>query len=244
MKLLTTTQVTIRIAVIIASLELLIMLLFKFIPHESGSYMEAVLDPVLLALLCTPAIYMWVIKPFVEARDAALFKFNQLAITDPLTQLANRRRISVSLQELAASCIRHKDHGAVLLIDLDGFKLVNDKHGHAAGDAVLVEVSERLRTIVRTEDVIGRLGGDEFVVLLNRLGVTESIARDKAMQVADKLIRLIRVPVDFQGVTLQVGASIGIRILGDQVLDANTAINEADAAMYRAKKTGNKCAVF
>jgi two-component system cell cycle response regulator len=243
-KLLTTKQVAVRIAIIISSAELLIMLVLRAIPHEAGTYSEAVLDTALLAVLSTPAIYIWIIKPFVDARDEALAQISHLALTDPLTQLANRRLISKHLGKIIAGSVRHKDHGAVLLIDLDGFKPVNDSHGHEAGDAVLVEIAERLRSIVRSEDVVGRLGGDEFVVLIHRLGADERIAHHRALRIGEKLINTINKPFDFNGKTLHVGASIGIRLLGFEELDTETAISEADIAMYRAKETGRGCAVF
>lgn len=255
MELLTTKQVAVRIAIIISSVELAIMLLFRAVPHEAGTYLEAVLDTILLAALSTPAIYMWVIKPFVHARDNALAKFNQLALTDPLTQLANRRLISEHLKKIIAGNVRHKDHGAVLLIDLDEFKHVNDIHGHEAGDAVLVAIADRLRSVVRSEDiigrigpdkfdVIGRLGGDEFVILIHRLGANVQIAQDKALLVAAKLVNAIYQPVEFNRNMLIVSASIGIRLLGFENQDADIAISEADIAMYRAKKAGKGCAVL
>lgn len=248
MSLLTTRQVALRISIIIAIAEFLIMLSLRILPVESGTLTQAILDTVLLATLSTPAIYIWVINPFVVARDEALAKINHLAHTDPLTQLANRRLISEHLTKIISSSLRYKDHGAVLLIDLDGFKLINDNHGHEAGDALLVAIAERLRSIVRAEDVVGRivgrLGGDEFVVLIHRLGDNEQISRDRSLAVADKLIDSISKPVDFNSKSLQVGASIGIRLLGIEKLDPEEAISEADIAMYRAKKAGKGRAVF
>ena len=244
MGLLTTRQVVARIAVIISSAELLIMLMLRVISREAGTYSDAVLDTALLVVLATPAIYLWVIKPFVDARDQALDQINHLALTDPLTQLANRRLISKHLRKPIGGSIRHKDHGAVFLIDLDGFKHVNDTHGHEAGDRMLVEIAERLRSIVRSEDVVGRLGGDEFVFLMHRLGGDERIAHDSALRIAEKLINMINEPFEFNGKTLHVGASIGIRLLGFEELDMEIAISEADIAMYRAKEAGRGCAVF
>ena len=132
----------------------------------------------------------------------------------------------------------------MLLIDLDGFKLVNDSYGHEAGDAVLVEIAKRLQSIVRSEDIVGRLGGDEFIVLLHRLGGDERLAHDRALRVAETLIKTISKPFYFNGKTLQVGASIGVRLLGFEEQDTETAISEADSAMYRAKEAGRGCAVF
>lgn len=241
---LTTKHVIIRIAIIIAVFELFIMLMLRLIPHESGTYSEAAFDTLLLTILSTPAIYIWVIKPFVSARDNALAQINHLAYTDPLTQLANRRFVSKHLGKIISNSIRHKNYGAVLLIDLDEFKPVNDNHGHDAGDAILVEIATRLQSNVRSEDVVGRLGGDEFIVLIHHLGSDEQIAHNASLQIAEKLINIINKPFNFCGKSLQLSASIGIHLLGFERLDTETAINKADAAMYRAKKAGKGCATF
>jgi diguanylate cyclase (GGDEF)-like protein len=243
-KLLTTKQVVIRIAVIISTAEILIMLVLGAIPHEASTYSEAVLDAVLLVVLSTPPIYIWVIKPFVIARDEALAQISHLAHVDPLTQLANRRLLSKHLEKAVAGIVRHKIYGALLLLDLDGFKPINDAHGHDAGDAVLVEIAKRMQSITRSEDIVARLGGDEFVALVSHLDVDERIARDKALRIAKKLIDLVNKPFDFNGKTLHVGASIGIRLLGFEELDTETAIRDTDIAMYRAKQAGKGCAVF
>ena len=234
---LTMDQVAVRIAVIVSSAELLIMLILPAFPH-ADSVTLAVLDVALLVLFSTSPIYIWVVAPCLDSRDKALIQANLLAATDPLTQLANRRQISGQLEKALDGGVRHKVPGALLLVDLDGFKLVNDAHGHDAGDAVLVEVAQRLRSITRAEDVVGRIGGDEFLVLIGRLDADERIMRDKVLRIAEKLITNLTVPVDFNGRTLHVGASIGIRLLGCDELDARTAIREADVAMYRAKQAG------
>jgi diguanylate cyclase (GGDEF)-like protein len=244
MKLISTKQVAVRIAIIISSAELLIMLLLRMLPYEAGTYSEAVLDTVFLSLVSIPAIYLWVIKPFVDARDEVLAQISHLAMTDPVTQLANRRLILDHLGNMIASCVRHREHGAVLLIDLDGFKDVNDQYGHEAGDAVLVEIAQRLKSMVRSEDVVGRLGGDEFIVLLQHLGTEETTARESLLRLAEKLINKVNDSIVYHNKMIHVGASIGIRVLGFEQLDAPTAIGEADRAMYRAKAAGRGRAVF
>ena len=244
MKLLTTRQVVVRIAIIISAAEFLIMMVLEAIPHETDRYSQAVLDIALLVVLSAPAIYLWVIKPYVDARDVALAQINQMANVDPLTLLANRRLLSTHLEKAVASIVRRRIYGALLLLDLDRFKPINDAHGHNAGDAVLVEIAKRLRSVTRSEDVISRLGGDEFLVLINHLDADEQLARDLASLIAGKLINLVNEPIVFHGETLQVGASIGIRLLGFEQLDTETAISEADSAMYRAKQAGRGCAVF
>lgn len=244
MKFLTTKQVVIRIAIIIASVELLIMLMLQSIPHELGTYSETVLDTALLALMSTPVIYIWIIRPFVEVRDEALEQINKLALTDPLTKIANRRLISKHLDKIIAGCIRHKEHGAVLLLDLDGFKPVNDNYGHEAGDALLVEISTRLQSNLRSENTVGRLGGDEFVVLINRLIADERVARDRVLRIAENILNIVNKPFDFNGKMLHVSASIGVRLLGFEESDSETSLREADIAMYRAKEAGKGCVNF
>jgi len=244
MKRLTTKRVIVRITIIIASVELLLMLLLRNIPHGVGTYSEAALDAVMLVLLSTPAIYIWIIKPFVSARDEALAQIIHLAHTDPLTGLANRRSISEHLEMVLASSIRHREHGAVLLLDLDGFKLVNDSYGHEAGDALLVEIAARLQKTVRSEEIVGRIGGDEFVVLIHRLDADKRIAHDMILRITKGLLEIIYTPFDFNGKMLHVGASIGVRLLGFVEPDTETVMNEVDIAMYRAKKAGKGCVVF
>jgi len=244
MKLLTTKQVVIRIAIIIASVELLIMLMLRSIPHELGLYSEAALDTAFLVLMSTPAIYIWIIRPFVKARDESLAQLNKLALTDPLTKVANRRLISKHLDKILAGCIRHKEYGAVLVLDLDGFKPVNDNYGHEAGDALLVEISARLQSTARSEDTVGRLGGDEFVVLINRLAADERVARDIVLRITKNILNMINKPFDFNGKMLHVGASIGVRLLGIEESDSETLLREADIAMYRAKEAGKGCVNF
>lgn len=242
-KALTAKQVIFRIFLIELILELGIMLMFRMIPHEAGTLSEAIIDPILLVIFSTPAIYFLVIKPFVEARDEAIVHINHLAHTDPLTKLANRRLILDYLELMVDANTRHKDHGAVLLIDLDGFKPINDNYGHDAGDALLVKVGERLRACVRAEDVVGRLGGDEYIVLLRRLGADDKIARYVAQFVAYKLIKKIMEPEEYNGNILMVGASVGIRLFAAET-DVHKIVSDADAAMYRAKAAGKGSAVF
>jgi len=202
-----------------------------------------VIDTILLAILAAPLIYVWVIEPFVSARDASLTEVKRLAFTDPLTHLANRRLISDHLGKAIAGSVRHRDYGAVLLIDLDGFKPINDTYGHQAGDAILVEVAERLQSSVRSEDVVGRLGGDEFIVLIHRLGADRQIANQKVLRLVGKLIETVNKPFGINGQHLHVGVSIGIRLLGLEEMDTEAAIREADMAMYRAKQAGRGRAV-
>lgn len=243
-KSLTTKQVVIRILCIELLMEFLIMLLFSVLPYQFSTITGAVLDASILVILTTPAIYFFVIRPFVDAQNEAIVHINHVAHTDLLTKLANRRLILEYLETLVASNGRHKGFSAVLFIDLDGFKLINDEHGHDAGDAVLIEVAERLKVSVRGDDVVGRLGGDEYVVLLRKLGAEDKIARYIAQYVAYKLIKQIVEPIDVNGNSLKVGASVGIRIFGAGHTDIDKLISDADTAMYKAKEDGKSGVIF
>jgi diguanylate cyclase len=155
------------------------------------------------------------------------------ASTDGLTTLANRSRFGDELAEALA----HQDAVAVLLIDLDDFKTVNDTMGHAAGDALLVEVAERLRAAVRADDVVARLGGDEFTILLRGADAT---AGGRA---AEEIQRRLAAPMTLEGQTVTTRASIGVARArpGDE---PSTLLRHADIAMYEAKHRGKSTSVL
>lgn len=224
-----------RIAIIIFVVELCIMGFFAALPFELATLPEAIVDSLLL-LLSTPMIYLWVIKPFVVARDEAHMQISHMAYHDPLTHLPNRRLLNEFLERSIAFNGRHHTFGALLLIDLDDFREINDKRGHDVGDTLLIGFAERLLVIARSEDMVCRLGGDEFVVLLQQLGDDEKIARDKALVVAEKIHTSLKQSFDREGLGLSISASIGICILDADVASARTALKEADAAMYRARE--------
>jgi len=158
------------------------------------------------------------------------------SLRDPLTGLFNRRRFDSALAREVARAGRYDRPLSVLLIDLDGFKAVNDTHGHAAGDRVLAHVSRLLRASVRGSDVVARIGGDEFAILLPE---TDQTAAD---EVAAKLEALIaEEPCAWTALDLRVGASIGVAATTGDSLTANGLMAAADAAMY-ARKAARKAA--
>jgi len=226
--------------------EFIIMLAFGVLGYETHSiYVQAATDIAILVVFSTPLIYLLVITPFVKARDQALEQLNYLAQTDPLTKLPNRRSIFTELEKFIASTVRHKFYGAALLLDLDGFKEINDEYGHAAGDEVLIVVAERLRSRVRVDEIVGRLGGDEFILLINNLDSQEQMARYKVMNIAEQLVSLISMPVAYRDLQLKIGVSIGIRIFGVTETGSESIIKDADTAMYRAKQSGKgRCNIF
>jgi diguanylate cyclase (GGDEF)-like protein len=156
-----------------------------------------------------------------------------LANYDPLTNLPNLRRTKESLGQILSLAKRGGYKAAVLFIDLDNFKSVNDTYGHAAGDTVLHTVAERLRSCVRESDLVGRLGGDEFVAVISNLACPED-----AGLVADKIIKKLSDPIHFHGVRCQVGASIGIAMFPDHGAEGSDLLATVDEAMYLVKKKG------
>jgi diguanylate cyclase (GGDEF)-like protein/PAS domain S-box-containing protein len=161
------------------------------------------------------------------------------AFHDGLTDLANRALFRDRLDQALARSERSKEVLAVLLVDLDGFKQVNDSLGHGAGDHLLQEVASRFATVTRPADTLARLGGDEFALLL------EGTGEQAAIGIARRLLEVISVPVSIAGRELVLGASIGIVIHDDGSADGEDLVRHADVAMYAAKEAGRgRCEVF
>jgi diguanylate cyclase (GGDEF)-like protein/PAS domain S-box-containing protein len=155
------------------------------------------------------------------------------ALHDGLTKLPNRLLLMERLQQLLIMAQRQERKVAILFLDLDGFKEVNDSWGHDMGDHVLKTVASRLLQQIRSSDTAARLGGDEFVILLDQPDSIDDIA-----MIATRLIDEINMPIEWQGKPTRVGASIGIAISNHQGADAEQLIKQADDAMYHAKKLG------
>ena len=169
----------------------------------------------------------------ITARKTAEQQIEYQAYHDALTGLANRRLFHEHLSLALALAQRREKNVAVLFLDLDHFKVVNDSLGHTVGDALLQQVARRLKGSVREGDTVARVGGDEFTIVLHEL----SHAQDAAI-VAQKVLRTIAAPMEISGHRLQVTTSIGITIYPADGLDAETLLRSADAAMYRAKSEG------
>ncbi len=164
-------------------------------------------------------------------------QLNFLANHDPLTGLDNRRCFQDQLKHALARTRRLKTQLAILFIDLDGFKPVNDRFGHEMGDHLLKSVAERLSSNVREQDVLGRFGGDEFVLIIE-----DAMDVAATVRVAEKLIRALAEPFEIRGHRLQIGSSVGISVFPSLAQteneDAETLIHRADQAMYMAKRQG------
>lgn len=161
-------------------------------------------------------------------------KMAYLAHHDCLTGLPNRTLLEERAEQAISLARRHEKQAALLFLDLDGFKEINDALGHALGDRVLQVVAEKLRRCVRTTDTVCRLGGDEFVVLLSEIENPEDAA-----QVAEKILAGFTAPLVLDGQTLQLHVSIGISVFPDDGDRVDTIITQADAAMYFAKLNHN-----
>ncbi|HEY4824138.1 MAG TPA: GGDEF domain-containing protein, partial [Solirubrobacteraceae bacterium] len=163
------------------------------------------------------------------ARQRTEQRMRHEALHDPLTGLANRTLLRDRLEHAIARSERERSATAVLFIDLDNFKNVNDSHGHAAGDAVLVESAKRLQGAVRPGDTVARMGGDEFVALC------EHVDAESALAVARRLQEALRPSFTAGDVEHRLSASIGVA-LGDR--EPERLLGDADAASYRAKAAG------
>ena len=158
----------------------------------------------------------------------------QLSLRDALTGLANRRFLLENGKQLVAGAKRSGVRMALLAVDLDDFKAVNDVHGHAAGDQVLVTSAQRMRQLLRESDVIARFGGDEFVIVLGQVADAEA-----AREVASRVVASLRQPIPLEdGGTARIGASVGIAMCcaADETL--NDLFKKADEALYAAKREG------
>jgi diguanylate cyclase (GGDEF)-like protein/PAS domain S-box-containing protein len=155
------------------------------------------------------------------------------ATHDQLTGLPNRRLLFDRLSLSVARLTRQVGAVAVLFLDLDGLKLINDQLGHEAGDELLKVVAGRIRSAVRTEDTVVRYGGDEFVVILERI-----LSRDAVARVAAKIIGVVSAPLQLAGERVEVSASIGIALSAGPGDDPDALLREADAAMYLSKQAG------
>lgn len=172
-------------------------------------------------------------RRMIQELQAAKGYAEKLALNDSLTGLANRHAFQTQLDQAISQTRRLGKLAAILILDLDGFKQVNDTHGHQMGDQLLQRIAERLKTCVRCTDSVARLGGDEFAVTLVNLDSFEDVRRP-----ADLILRCICKPIMIDGITVEVGASIGVSLCPLDADEAGELMRRADVALYAAKAAG------
>lgn len=211
---------------------------------------------------------LWVVKMPLHKEDGEIYglcaiatditerikvenAIKNMAFYDSLTSLPNRRLLDERLSQFLAASKRNHDHGALLFIDLDHFKPLNDQYGHKAGDILLMDVASRLLHTVRETDTVARLGGDEFIVVLGALGEDQQFAREQVMKVAQKILASIGAPYhihlhDVQAVDVVhfCSASIGVALFSHSDNNKDRVMQRADAAMYQAKASGRNQVVI
>jgi len=207
--------------------------------YSSGAidFIYKPLNPEILQAKVKLFVAMWTLKNEmhleIQRREAAEKEIEYLAQHDALTELPNRRLILSNMENVIKRAHRQQSQFAVLFLDLDGFKKINDEFGHDAGDFFLADISKRFVANIRAFDLIGRYGGDEFLIVLS--DITETL------ELTPKLTQLIEMatdPVGWKGSELRAGASVGVAMYPEHGSTVNELISSADAAMYLAKNAG------
>ncbi|WP_319239337.1 EAL domain-containing protein [uncultured Propionivibrio sp.] len=180
----------------------------------------------------------------ITERKLAEARINELAFYDPLTRLPNRTLLLDRLRQALIGSSRSGQYGALLLIDLDNFKTLNDTLGHDTGDRLLQQVAQRLLRSVRAEDTVARFGGDEFVIILSGLSSIESDAATQVERIGEKIVAAFAQTFYLQDTACQSAPSIGANLFLGQQVDIDTVLKQADIAMYRAKDEGGNGLCF
>ncbi|MFZ3040005.1 MAG: diguanylate cyclase [Polynucleobacter sp.] len=189
-------------------------------------------------LLLSLSMVLWRTRGLIKIEEAVIQgrtdALQKVAYHDSLTELPNRYLLLDRLGQAIASSNRNQTSFALCFIDLDGFKLVNDDHGHDAGDFVLREVARRLTACVRENDTVARLGGDEFVVILVDVDISTGFHTT-----LDRILAAIKKPIAIpEGVEIAISLSMGVTVFPDDLSSPDDLLNHADEAMYLAKNTG------
>ena len=218
---------------------------------RNGSHIVLELSSQLIQLHGTPCVLSLTVD--VTERKCAEAIILEQAFHDPLTHLPNRRLLSDRLQQIMSAARRSACHGALMYLDLDNFKPLNDNYGHEVGDLLLMEVASRLKACVRETDTVARVGGDEFVVMLSELDTDHAASAAQAQTVASKIRSSIANPYlltlqhnGHPGVTVEhhCTVSIGVVLFVDDEAHHREVISWADTAMYQAKRTGRNTIRF
>jgi diguanylate cyclase (GGDEF)-like protein len=251
----------ITVGVVVLGAEFAIMMVFAgvlmpvFGPYLPRIFWD-VLDPILLTGIVAPVLHFSVLRPMRE-QQAELRRnadeIRQLAFYDSLTNLANRHLLHDRIQHAVAASKRTGTYCALMFLDLDNFKPLNDVHGHEAGDLLLLEVANRLKACVREIDTVSRFGGDEFVVLVSDLDVDKDRSMAEAGAIAEKIRMALAVPYLLMiahrakaeiAVEHHCTASIGVVIFINHEASHTDLLKWSDAAMYKAKEDGRNLVRF
>ncbi len=188
--------------------------------------------------------YVGGIAADITERKSAEEQIENLAFYDPLTNLPNRRLLMDRLKHILNTAERHSQISALLFIDLDNFKALNDTYGHNHGDLLLLQVAQRLQANIRKCDTLARFGGDEFVILLENLSSNKSDAAAQANIAGEKVLRVLGEPYLLDGKSHNSTSSIGITLFGDNQEDIEGPLKRADLALYQAKESGRNSLRF
>jgi len=189
----------------------------------------------LICLIVLPLFYSVLLKKNEKTHEELSLlaeKLRNIANHDTLTGLPNRHSFHETLEQMLVAAESDKSNLAIMFIDLDGFKPINDTYGHSCGDEVLIATSSRLKHSLRKGDFIARLGGDEFVLLLT------NISKEEVHVVARKIVAIVATPIVTDCATMKVTSSLGIAFFPDNAQTVKALLARADAAMYKSKRTG------
>jgi len=210
--------------------------------RKNGEVFSALLSASTLEIDGVPCM-VCIMRDISDAQEAA-DEIRNLAFYDPLTHLPNRRLLLERLRKSLAAGVRSGRKRALLFVDLDNFKTLNDTLGHQTGDLLLQDVARRLAGCVRETDTVARLGGDEFVVMLEDLSEASEEAATQAKVVADEILAQVREPYLLAGHECRSAASVGITLFGDPGESTDALLQKADIAMYQAKAAGRNTMHF
>lgn len=208
---------------------------------DEGQVIDLILQIVGIGVFLLALVFFWnmSLRREIGLRRQMEQQMRFMATHDDLTKLANRNLLEERLTQALHQHARHHEKLALLFLDLDGFKEVNDRFGHHVGDELLIKVAQLLNHCVRKSDTVARFGGDEFVILL-----TAMLDKDDAAIVAEKILQHLSNPLQLSACTAQVGASIGIALYPDNGTDSQQMMKAADSLMYLAKQQGKGCYRF
>lgn len=214
--------------------------------QDRGTYQETMADGRTLEVTerPTPDGGVVIVNQDVTRLRRAMAEVELLAFYDPLTGLPNRRLLNDRLQQGINISLRSGRHGALLFLDLDHFKTLNDTAGHEMGDLLLQQVAQRLKTCVREGDTVARLGGDEFVVMLQNLSLDAVDAATQAQKVGDTILTNLTRPYTLVDVEYSCTCSVGATLFGNSHQDASELLKQADIAMYQVKSQGRNNLCF